>query len=83
MEECYKYFFENNYNVISTYDKEHDTYLDAHELKPDIIFYTNPYRYLIDDRYYIDKFDDVLTCYVDYSLEIMNERWAYSQPLQQ
>ena len=83
LEECYKYFSENNYNVISTYDKEHDTYLDAHELKPDIIFYTNPYRYLIDDGYYIDKFDDVLTCYVDYSLEIMNERWAYSQPLQQ
>lgn len=67
LEECYKYFSENNYNVISTYDKEHDTYLDAHELKPDIIFYTNPYRYLIDDRYYINRFNDVLTCYVNYT----------------
>lgn len=67
LEECYKYFSENNYNVISTYDKEHDTYLDAHELKPDIIFYTNPYRYLIDDRYYIHQFREVLTCYCNYT----------------
>lgn len=76
LEECYKYFSENNYNVISTYDKEHDTYLDAHELKPDIIFYTNPYRYLIDDRYYINRFNDVLTCYVNYAYNNISSRYT-------
>lgn len=83
MEEGYSYFIKKRYKVLKAYDAHNDSYLDAHDLQPDIIFYLNPYRYLIDDRYYIDKFDNVLTCYIDYSLEIMNEHWAYSQLLQQ
>lgn len=83
MEESYSYFVGKRYKVLKAYDAHNDSYLDVHDIQPDIIFYLNPYRYLIDDRYYIDKFDNVLTCYIDYSLEIMNEQWAYSQPLQQ
>ena len=83
MNECYSFFIKKQYNVLKAYDELADKYIDAHDLHPDIIFYLNPYRYLIDDRYYIDKFEDVLMCYIDYSLEIMNEKWAYSQPLQQ
>ena len=83
MNECYSFFIEKQFNVLKAYDDLADKYIDAHDLHLDMIFYLNPYRYLIDDRYYIDKFEDVLTCYIDYSLEIMNEKWAYSQPLQQ
>ena len=65
--QCYDYYKNKGYNVILSYDEKSDTYLDVRsELNPDIIFYTNPYRGLIDDRYYIDKFQDILTCYVSY-----------------
>lgn len=66
MEECYERF-KNGYNCIKTYDQEKDTFLDIREsISPDIIFYTNPYRGLIHENYFIDKFPDILTCYVPY-----------------
>ena len=83
MEECYTFFTSNGYKTMMAYDGATDTYIDAHDLHPDIIFYTNPYRYLIDDRYFIDKFSDVLTVYVDYTYETSNEKWPYSLPVQQ
>lgn len=66
MKECFQYFQSHGYNTLMAYDETTDTYIDAHDLHPDIIFYTNPYRYLIDDRYYIHQFKDVLTCYCNY-----------------
>ena len=67
MRECYLYFKSNGYNTLMAYDEATDEYIDAHDLHPDIIFYTNPYRYLIDDRYFIHQFNDVLTCYTNYA----------------
>ncbi len=67
MEKCYERF-SSDYNCIKAYDKESHSYIDVREsINPDIIFYTNPYKGLIDDRYYIDKFRDKLTCYVSYN----------------
>lgn len=66
LENCFDYFKKQNYNVILSYNKQTNNYIDIRELNPDIIFYTSPYRGLIDDRYYIDKFMDVLTVYVPY-----------------
>ncbi len=68
MENCFSYFKNKNYHVIKSYDSVNDKYIDLKkDLTPDIIFYTNPYKGLIDDRYYIDKFEDVLTVYVSYN----------------
>ena len=67
MEQCYTSFKQRGYNVIRSYDKEKDTYVDVRSLlKPDIIFYTTPYPGFIDDRYYITNFKDILTAYVPY-----------------
>lgn len=67
METSYNTFKGKGYHVIRSYCIETDEYLDLRkELKPDIIFYTNPYRGLIDDRYYIDNFKDILTVYTPY-----------------
>lgn len=67
MNSCYNYFNNLGYNVIKSYDMDADRYLDVrHTISPDVIFYTNPYQSLIDSRYYIDKFKDILTCYVPY-----------------
>ena len=68
MDKCYNMFVSRGYNVIRTYDTESKEYLNIKkDVNPDIIFYTNPYKGLIDDRYYITKFGDVLTCYVSYN----------------
>ncbi len=67
MEHCFASFKKKGYNVIQSYDPKTNTYIDVRKtLQPDIVFYTNPYRGLIDDRYYISKFKDILTVYVPY-----------------
>lgn len=68
MNNSYNLFTQRGYNVIRSYDVEADKYVDVRsELSPDIIFYTNPYNFLIDDRYYINNFLDILTIYVNYN----------------
>lgn len=67
MDKCYNLFKNRGYNVIRSYNVETDTYVDVRkDLSPDIIFYCNPYEGLIDDRYFIKKFTDVLTVYAPY-----------------
>lgn len=68
LKEGYSYFKAKNYNVILSYNSNNNKYVDVSaEIKPDIIFYTNPYKGLIDDRYYISNFFDYLTVYVPYA----------------
>lgn len=67
MKECHEHFKNKGYNVEKAYDEEKDSYVDLKtEIVPDVIFYTSPYKGMIDDRYYITEFQDYLTCYVDY-----------------
>lgn len=64
---CYNTFKNLGYNVLLSYDIKNDSYIDIKKtLNPDIIFYANPYKGLIDDRYYITEFPDILTCYTNY-----------------
>lgn len=81
MEKAFTVFKNKGYNVIKTYDEAKDSFLDLKkEIVPDIIFYTNPYEGLIDDRYYIKKFKDILTCYVPYAFYSgnINQVWYNS-----
>ena len=67
MENCYNLFRSRGYNVIKSYNPSTDEFIDVRtSLNPDVIFYTNPYEGLIDDRYFIKKFTDILTCYTEY-----------------
>ena len=69
MRENQLYFEKKGYKTILSYDPDTKKYVDVRkEINPDIIVYTNPYKGLIDDRYYIDKFRDTLTIYVPYSM---------------
>ena len=75
MKETYNFFKKKGYNVIKSYDEISDTYVDVRkDINPDIIFYTNPYDNLIDTRYFITNFRDILTVYVPYSI---NNSCAY------
>lgn len=82
MDQCYNMFVSKGYNVIKSYDLRSDSYIDLRELSPDIIFYTNPYKGLIDDRYYVDKFLDKLSIYVPYYINCTNDyEMAYNEPM--
>lgn len=82
MDKCYQMFRSRNYNVIRTYNIDTQEYLDVKkEINPDIIFYTNPYKGLIDDRYYITNFPNTLTCYAPYGYAISNnENMLFNLP---
>lgn len=77
---CYGLFKQKGYNVICSYDATTNTYVDARSLNPDIIFYTNPYKGLIEDRYYLTRFRDVLTCFVNYAYNTSNFKFGCAMP---
>lgn len=83
MEGAYQVYKEKGYSVIKAYNENNNTYVDVrNDLKPDIIAYTNPYKGLIDDRYYIYNFLDILTFYVHYGFNSVTEwDFLYKQPL--
>lgn len=67
MNDCKMFFQNKHYKYIKAYNENNGTYVNVEkDLQPDIIFYTNPYKGLIDNRYYIDKFPNTLTCYIPY-----------------
>ena len=83
LQSCAKFFEDKGYEYILTYNELSDTYFDAHSLKPDIIFYTNPYKGLINDQYYIDNFPDSLLCYVNYGYINVHFEWGFNLPFHQ
>lgn len=81
MDKCALFFKEKGYDFILAFNKHTGEYIDVNrELSPDIIFYTNPYKGLIDDRYYIDKFKNILTCYIPYFFASGNSEMFYNLP---
>ena len=64
---CFEYFKNKGYRTLKSYNESDNSYVDVKkDINPDIIVYTNPYKGLIDDRYYITNFPDVLTIYAPY-----------------
>ena len=70
LEKTYNFFKSKDYNVMSSYKSNSDTWLDVKtELAPDIVFFTNPHRITLD-QFYINTWHDTLTCYVQYSFHV-------------
>lgn len=73
MNKAYDFFSRKGHNVVKAYDEEKNDYLNVKKIiSPDIVFYTNPYKGLIDKRYYITKYMNTLTCYVPYAFYTAN-----------
>lgn len=82
MAKCYSMMSERGYKTLRSYNSEKDEYVDVRrDLNPDVIFYTNPYKGLIDDRYYITEFPDILTCYASYYFPESSDPIWYDQYL--
>ncbi len=64
-------FSQKGYNVINTL-KDDGTWIDVKEdIKPDIVFFTNPHN-LTRKEYLIENYLDCLTCYVPYGIMSAN-----------
>ncbi len=80
----YDYYLSCGYSVLSSYDEKKDQYLDVHLLNPDVIFFSNPYDSLVDDRYNIRHYcSKALTCYVNYAFCTVPDSWACASPFHQ
>jgi len=68
MEKTYQTFKAKNYRVMKSLNEVTGQWLDIKkQIKPDIIFFTNPYK-LTKDEYFINNFLSYLTCYVPYGI---------------
>lgn len=75
---CYRYFKGKGYPVISSYDEDNDKWMTLEEIKPDIVFFTNPHK-LTRKEYYEDAYLNYLSCYVPYHHEVVNNIEQYNQ----
>ncbi len=64
MEQAYSYFLEKGYPVRKSLKKD-GSWVKLEEIKPDIVFFTNPYD-LTRKEYYEDAYLNYLSCYVPY-----------------
>ena len=71
MNQAFNAFNKKGYKTVKTL-KENGTWLNVrNEIKPDIVFFTNPYK-LTKEEYYITNFQDVITLYVPYGYMTTN-----------
>ena len=71
-----EYYKSKGYPTVCSYNEETDSYVDAFSLQPDIVFFSNPYDGLVDDRYNIKHFyKKCLTCYVNYTFCSVPYQW--------
>ena len=82
MDKCYLAMKKKGYNVIKAYDPKTKIYIDLRkDLHPDLLFYTNPYYGLIDHRYYITGYPDILSIYVPYHFGNSNDYQVFNNLL--
>ncbi len=78
------YFKQKNYKIVEGYDFEKKCWYDVKEnIRPNIVFYTQPYNSsAVDEKYSIRNFKNVLFCYIPYYFLIISRKWAYDSLLQ-
>lgn len=71
------FYKSKGYPVLCAYNEVENSYVDVDSLKPDIIFFSNPYDGLVDDRYNLKHFvDKALTCYVNYGFAVTRYQFS-------
>lgn len=74
------YFENKGYQVISSFDFEHNEWRDLDDLEPDLIFFTNPYA-LTKKKYYKYVYINYLTAYVPYYYMATNHAGTINKEL--
>jgi hypothetical protein len=67
LNETFEYFNVKKFKVINSYNYKNNTWIDVNQsIRPDIVFFTNPYS-VTKFEYLIESFFNCLTCYVPYN----------------
>lgn len=77
MEQAYKYFSNKGYPVQKS-RKADGSWITLDDLKPDIVFFTNPHN-LTRKEYYEDAYLNYLSCYVPYHHEVVTNAEQFNQ----
>ena len=72
MEQAYQYFIEKGYPVQKSLNSD-GSWLTLDEIKPDIVFFTNPHN-LTRQEYYEDAYLNYLSCYAGYGIAVSKYR---------
>lgn len=80
-EELEHWFVEKKYNFINLYSKEGYNNLPTN-LKPDILFYPQPYGGLVADNLSWEIFSKSLLCYIPYAMRSIGTEWGYNTMFQ-
>lgn len=79
-----EYYQSKGYPTVCSYNEETDTFEDAFSFHPDIIFFSNPYDGLVDNRYNIKHYiNKCLTCYVNYTFCSVPYQWQCASEFHQ
>lgn len=74
IQECRDFFDNKGYHYLVSYEEGCEKLLDVKSVvKPDLIFYTDPYENLTEDIYYIANYLDVLGAYIPYGFNNNSE----------
>ena len=66
-----KYLIDMNYSYIELYGND-----IRNRLKPDIVFYQQPYNHVIDSCLFFADNKDTLFCHVNYAFNSMGQKWV-------
>jgi len=78
------FFNKQNYPFLNSWDEQSQKWINIKEvIKPDIVFFSNPWAELSRPEYYLFNFLDKLTCYVPYGFKSSHLHQAhYNMPFQ-
>lgn len=77
------YFSCKGFNVLRGYDSVSKKWINLKSLKPDIIFYTQPYNNVIERSFEYFHHLGSLLCYTPYSFQLSDVDWNWNNNLQQ
>lgn len=79
MREMYTYFSERGFTVVEGYDFETNEYIDASGLMPDLVFYCQPYNWIIPESFRFYNLKTTLFAYVPYAFWLTAMEWGYNE----
>lgn len=77
------FFSARGYSIICGYDTNKKCWVSLKSLRPDIIFYTQPYDGAIESSFEYLRHLNSLHCYSPYGLLINEAKWSWDTNLQQ
>lgn len=77
-----EFFSARKYPTVCGYDSKTNEWININRLKPDIIFYTQPYKTKFWSKFAFHRHLDKLFCYAPYSFQLSKAAWNWDNDLQ-